>query len=166
MLKHSDDEAGRSGRKSAADGPDLSELTDALGYVLRRAQLAVFKSFKETFKGTGITPAQYSVLTIIDRNPGLKQNQISDALGIKHANFVPLLNSLETRGLAQRTAARDRRSHALQLTPRGRKLLAKLRELSDLHEAKIRAPISAADYAKLIALLRAVTEPLENDGEG
>src|SRR5690242_3190854 len=67
------------------EGLDLGDLANALGYVLRRAQLASFKHFKDTFRTTDLTPAQYSVLMVIDRNPGLKQNQISDALGIKRA---------------------------------------------------------------------------------
>src|SRR3954451_7281685 len=105
MLKRTDDmkplkpKAGFKPELSTSDPsarkshePDLGDLSEALGYLLRRAQLASFKSFKEVFKGTNITPAQFSVLVIIDRSPGLRQNQVSDALGIKRANFVALID--------------------------------------------------------------------------
>jgi len=141
-----------------ADGPDLSELSNVIGYALRRAQLAAFKNFKETYKGFNITPAQYSVLMVIDRNPGLKQNQISDALGIKRANFVLLLNTLESRGLAQRAPASDRRSYALQLTPRGKAFLKKLRALSGQLETEFSAPIGPEGRATLLKLLNALTD--------
>lgn len=140
---------------------DLGELADALGYVLRRAQLASFKNFKETFRDTDLTPAQYSVLMVIDRNPGLKQNQISDALGIKRANFVLLLNALEKRGLAQRAPAADRRSYALQLTPAGKRLLKKLRARSTEVEARIVAAIGAEGRQTLLTLLRKLAASLE-----
>jgi DNA-binding MarR family transcriptional regulator len=135
---------------------DLGELSDTLGYALRRAQLAAFKNFKDTFKGLDITPAQYSVLIVIERNPGLKQNQISDALGIKRANFDLLLNTLETRGLAQRAPAADRRSYALQITARGKRLLKKMRALAGEMEARFNAPIGPEGRDTLLRLLTAL----------
>ena len=51
-----------------------------------------------------IRPAQFSVLEVIGRNPGLRQTQVSFALGMKTTNFVPLLDQLERRGLAARRA--------------------------------------------------------------
>jgi len=169
MLKRTDDTGSLRGLRKSKSGNgnasaiagidtkiDLGELTTALGYALRRAQLAAFKNFKDTFKGIEITPAQYSVLIVIDRNPGLRQNQISDALGIKRANFVLLLNTLEKRGLAQRAPARDRRSYALQLTPQGRRLLKKLRSLSADLDTRFTAPIGPEGHATLLRLLTAL----------
>jgi DNA-binding MarR family transcriptional regulator len=144
---------------------DLGELPSALGYALRRAQLAAFKNFKDTFKGFDITPAQYSVLIVIERNPGLKQNQISDALGIKRANFVLLLNTLEARGLAQRAPATDRRSYALQVTPSGKRLLNKLRSLSAGLEAKLSTQIGVEGRETLLRLLAAVATPAGDSGK-
>jgi len=178
MLKRTQDDKGhlpvrsiarRSGApKSKADsgngvaGPvDLSTLPQSLGYVLRRAQLAVFKNFKATFDDVDITPAQYSVLSIIESNPGLKQTQVSDALGIKRANFVSLLDTLEARGLAERAPAADRRSYALFLTPSGRKLMKSLHALNLEHETRIAASIGPEQRAELLALLAAIIGPLE-----
>lgn len=173
MLKRTDDTfraaSKPKSRARVSDDPDkaldLGELPNALGYALRRAQLAAFKVFKDTFKAFDITPAQYSVLIVIERNPGLKQNQISDALGIKRANFVLLLNVLESRGLAQRAAAADRRSYALQITPQGKRLVKKFRSLSADLEAKLAAPIGAEGRESLLRLLDAVSQAAERDGK-
>jgi DNA-binding MarR family transcriptional regulator len=140
---------------------DYGRLDDSLGYVLRRAQLAVFKTFQNMFKSLDITPAQCSVLLIIEKNPGLTQTQVSDALGIKRANFVALFDTLEARALAQRAPASDRRSYALQLTPRGRMLLRKIHAVSDMHEEKISAPLSKPERAELFRLLNLLVAPLE-----
>ena len=99
---------------------DLGPLPELIGYVLRRAQLAVFQDFFAAFAPFDIRPAQFSVLTIIERNPGLTQTQVAEALGIKRTNFVGMLDELEKRGLAERRQARDKRSYALYLH-RGRR---------------------------------------------
>ena len=85
---------------------DLGPLPELIGYVLRRAQLVVFQDFFAAFAPFDIRPAQFSVLTVIERNPGLTQSQVAEALGIKRTNFVGMLDELEKRGLAERRQAR------------------------------------------------------------
>jgi DNA-binding MarR family transcriptional regulator len=133
---------------------DLSPLAGLIGYMLRRAQIAVFQDFFRTFGEVDIRPAQYSVLAIIERNPGRKQSEVSAALGIKRANFVALLDALERRGLAERRpAAADLRSYALHLTPDGAKLMRKLRQLQMSHERRFIDRIGGRGRDRLIKLL-------------
>src|SRR5690606_7319292 len=102
----------------------LGPLAELVGYSLRRAQLAVFQDFIVKMKDFALRPAQFSVLAIIQANPGLKQSQVSEALGINRANFVALLDELEHRNLARRAPSPDdRRSNALYLTPQGEAFL-------------------------------------------
>ncbi len=150
---------------TAASTIDYGRLDDSLGYVLRRAQLAVFKTFQTMFKSVDVTPAQCSVLLIIEKNPGLTQTQVSDALGIKRANFVALFDTLEARGLAQRAPASDRRSYALQLTPRGRVLLRKIHTVSDEHEKKIGIGLTPAERTELFRLIDKMTSQLEQGAD-
>ena len=67
--------------------------TGAVGYRLRRAQLSVFQQFHAFFDEFKLRPAEYSVLVLIDDNPGRKQTEIAEVLGIKRANFVTLVQS-------------------------------------------------------------------------
>src|SRR5262249_43860968 len=90
----------------------LGPLPGLIGYMLRRAQITVFQDIFRAFSQVDIRPAQFLVLTIIEHNPGRTQSQVSAALRIKRTNFVALLDSLESRGLAvRRPAPSDRRSH-------------------------------------------------------
>ena len=85
-----------------------------------------------------ISPAQYSVLVIIDANTGLSQSALAQTLGIQRARLVRVLDRLETRGLTRRLqSANDGRTHALQLTPKGQATLRRARKLVDLHEARL-----------------------------
>ena len=134
-------------------------LDRVVGYLLRRAQVAVFQDFFATFSKVHIRPAQFSVLVVIDRNPGLKQTQIADALGIKRTNFVSLVDELERRGLAERRASeRDRRSSALYLTEAGRALVKKLRRMAEVHDRRVTAKIGPEGHKQLLALLREIAD--------
>jgi DNA-binding MarR family transcriptional regulator len=133
---------------------DLGILGESVGFLLKRAQMAVFADFIETFTAVDLRPAQFSVLVIIGRNPGLKQSQVSAALNIKRTNFVPLLDSLEERGLvARKLAAGDRRSHALHLTAKGSTLLTELHRLWADHEQRICEQIGTDGREQLLSLL-------------
>jgi DNA-binding MarR family transcriptional regulator len=138
---------------------DLGPLPGLTGYALRRAQIVVLQDFSRALAEYDIRPAQFSVLAVIRHNPGLRQTQLSFALGIKTTNFVPLLDELERRGLAaRRPIAGDRRARGLFLTPSGQDLLARLEKLAAAHEARVTTRIGAAGKAQLLDLLHRLTE--------
>jgi DNA-binding MarR family transcriptional regulator len=117
-------------------GFDTSIVSGIIGYRLRRAQVAVFQQFTARFAEFELTPAEYSVLALIGSNPGSKQAQVGDALGIKRANFVALINGLEARGLTERREADgDRRSNALFLTTAGERLIERANAVQTEFEA-------------------------------
>ena len=123
----------------AAPGGQLQteDTTDVIGYRLRRAQLSVFKNFIAAFEAFDLRPAEYSVLVLIAKNPGRKQTEFAEVLGIKRANFVTLINRLEKRGLTERRVAEgDRRANALHLTPAGVAFVARIRKTQDAFESR------------------------------
>ena len=137
--------------QNAKSSIDLGPLPELIGYVLRRAQLAVFQDFFAAFAPFDIRPAQFSVLTVIERNPGLTQSQVAEALGIKRTNFVGMLDELEKRGLAERRQAGDKRFYALYLTADGAALMRKLRPVLKAHESRIVAKLGDAQFAAAAA---------------
>lgn len=153
------DEAEAAERRAAVDyGP----LGRRLGYVLRRAQIAVFRDFFAAFESFDIRPGQYSILTIIESNPGLKQGEVSEALGIKRANFVPMIDELERRGLVRRAATpNDRRSYALVLTARGKRLMPGLHAAADAHERRLVELLGEDATRRMFAGLRKLADMAE-----
>ena len=133
---------------------DLGRLPSLIGYALRRAQVAVFQDFHHSFAAHDIRPTQFSVLHVLQHNPGLRQTQVSQALGIKRTNFVPLFDGLEQRGLAERRPVEgDRRSFALYLTPAGLALVDHLNDIVAAHEARIAGDLGPEGRAQLLGLL-------------
>lgn len=140
---------------------DLSPLPDRVGYVLRRAQLAVFKDFNRTCAEYDIRPAQYSVLTVIENNPGLKQIEISTALGIKRTNLVALLDLLEQRGLARREPVpSDRRSYALFLTSKGKAFMDRVHSSVARHEDNVNGALGDKGREQLLHLLNRILDKI------
>jgi DNA-binding MarR family transcriptional regulator len=136
---------------------DLGHLPDLVGYALRQAQLAIFRDFQRAFSKFNIRPVQYGILTVIERNPGLKQQHVCEAIGIRRANFVALLDDLEHRGLARRgSSTHDQRASALYLTEDGEALMRELRKANKEHEKRIAAGLSGEKRKLLIQLLNAV----------
>jgi len=144
---------------AAPDDRDAALRTDAttsiVGYRLRRAQLSVFQKFLAVFDELKLRPAEYSVLVLIDDNPGRKQTEIAEVLGIKRANFVTLVHGLEQRGLVERIPSlEDKRANALHLTEAGQDFLrmAKARHgaLEDEIVAQLGGPEARAQFLALL----------------
>lgn len=137
----------------------LGELTGLLGYALKRAQLRVFENFLRCMAPLRLTPAQFSVLLLVEENPGRNQTEIANTLGILRPNFVAMLDALESRDLCSRMrSAHDRRSHVLVLTEKGRATLARARKLvMAKHEARLIALLGPDNHAAMLGMLAKIT---------
>ncbi len=149
--------------QSQGEAPPISfgPLEKRLGYALRRAQLSVFSDFFNAFAQSEIRPAQYSVLTIIESNPGLPQGRVAEVLGIQKTNFVGIISELEERGFVRREASRqDRRTYGLYLTAAGARLMKKLHQTAEEHEQHIADRLGEAEYRRLFEPLRKLADGL------
>ena len=144
---------------TTADSLRAEATTGIIGYRLRRAQLNVFQKFLTVFDDLKLRPAEYSVLVLVADNPGRKQTEIAEVLGIKRANFVTLVHGLEQRGLVERhPSPQDKRANALHLTTSGQSFLAHARGVHNAMEDDLVAQLGGTqDRDKLLALLDRLT---------
>jgi DNA-binding MarR family transcriptional regulator len=146
-------------KKATVPALDRGLLPSLLGYALRRAQSAVFADFGATFAQAGgmLTPGEFGLLVLVDRNAGLSQTALARALGIDRSTLVPILDRLQGRGLVvRRPSPTDGRTHALALTPVGARTLAQFGRLVRAHERRIARGLSSDETRLLIALLEKV----------
>jgi len=137
------------------NGLELGQLNNHLGYFLRRLQIWVFKDFIETLRVMKVRPAQYSVLLIIEANPGRTQAAIAQSLSIERARLARLLHELERRKwISRRASGRDARSHSLYLTRDGERALERIKVLARRHEAQLASYIGQKRRQQLMDLLR------------
>ncbi len=138
---------------------DLGPLGERLGYFVRRAQVAIFQDFEATCLELDIRPVQYSILTIIETNPGLSQTSVSEALGIKKTNFVAMLDTLEERGLVHRASPPgDRRTYALFLSAHGKIFMRRLHKLVEGHERRIIEMIGPEVHRRMFAPMKMIAK--------
>src|SRR5215470_17760617 len=133
----------------------LGTLDGHLGYFLRRLQVSVFKDFIRTLAPMKVRPAQYSVMLLIEANPGRSQAPIGQALDIERARLARLLHALERRRWIQRRAAAgDGSSHSLYLTGEGERALVRIKELTARHEAWLVELLGPKRHTTLMELLK------------
>ncbi|MES2602647.1 MAG: MarR family winged helix-turn-helix transcriptional regulator [Pseudomonadota bacterium] len=138
-----------------AEAVRIGDLSEFLGYSLKRAQLRIFEDFIRCVAPLQLTPAQFSVLMLVETNPGRNQTEIASTLGILRPNFVALLDELESRDLCLRSrSSNDRRSHILRLTDKGRAVLSRARKLIEArHEARLKELLGDTNRDLLLAML-------------
>jgi len=94
------------------------------------------------------------VLVLIDRNEGLSQSELGEALGIDRSTMVAVIDRLERRKLVVRAPSPvDRRSYALQLSRDGVALLADITPVVQAHEEAVAQALTSAEQGTLITLL-------------
>lgn len=137
------------------DIADLDGLEDRIGFVLRLAQLAVFQDLIAALRPWGLRVTDFTVLVVIGRTPGLKQQTVGAALQIHPPNLNAIMDRLCQLDLVRRTAGRsDRRAYALSLTPQGERVLAEAKEAHTKHDQRLLACLQGLDTAAVLSALK------------
>jgi DNA-binding MarR family transcriptional regulator len=92
---------------------------------------ALLRESQRLFRPHGLTAAQYNVMNLLaDRQPGMSQRELGDALVVDRSNVTGLLDRMEKAGWVRREDdPADRRVYRISLTPSGRNLWARLHPL-------------------------------------
>jgi DNA-binding MarR family transcriptional regulator len=99
----------------------------------------------------------YATLAALEEFGPDSQSGLSDRTGIYRSDMVATINELTARGLVVRVPdPADRRRNAITLTDEGRRHLKRLDALIADAEAEFLAPLSEADRAELIRLLKLI----------
>lgn len=133
----------------------LGPLAGSLGFLLRISQLAVFEKFYEELGDLGLRPGEFSVLWLIQQNPGVRQGLVARSLHIKNARMTKLIRGFEESGyLTRRIPDDDRRAVELTLTPKGLGFVDGHRQNFFTYYQSAGTNLSAAEMAELIGLLQ------------
>jgi DNA-binding MarR family transcriptional regulator len=135
----------------------LLQLEGLIGFQLRRSYAVSSRKFVELFADLNIKPGQFSILYAIHCIPDQTQASIARLLSLDPSSIVPLIDQLERKGYVVRTK-KDRRSHALSLTPLGATMFERGQERVAAHEQAITAGLSGRERATLLKLLGRLRE--------
>ena len=144
-------------------GPlDLGDLSNSIEYLVSRIHRLIFTGFSTHLAAFGLRPLTFAALTVIERNPGRKQSEVADALGIQRTNFVATVDEMLKKLWIDR-APIDRRSYALHLSEGGAAVLKAAAAERVKVENEWDLSLSPAKKSELTALLRQIIEASSSD---
>ncbi|GAA3883005.1 MarR family winged helix-turn-helix transcriptional regulator [Saccharothrix violaceirubra] len=128
-------------------------MADRLGFTLARLGLSVSARLHTAMAVTGLKPRQCLAVMRLAEGP-LNQLDLARELDVDPSVLVAVLNDLENRDLAtRRRAPEDRRRHIVEITERGRAVVADLHHAIDTVEHDLFADLAPADLTRLAGLL-------------
>lgn len=137
----------------------MSPLYDRPGFLVRRLHQIHIALFAEECAKFGVTPVQFSVLTVVGNEMDLDQATVAARVGIDRANATDVLARLERKGLVVRSAdAIDARYKRCALTPAGRALARRMRAAIARAHARTLAPLPVRDRARFMRMLRRLVD--------
>jgi MarR family transcriptional regulator for hemolysin len=105
----------------------------------------------------GMTRAQWGVLARLERDEGMMQTEMAEALEIQPISLVRLVDRLCEQGLVERRPhPTDRRANCLYLSDKGRARLAQMVPLAREISGNVLAAFSESDVAELLSKLLAL----------
>jgi DNA-binding MarR family transcriptional regulator len=140
----------RKPRKSAATEL-VNPMDQYIGYKIRRLQLVIINELNEILRAFELRVMDFAILSVVDSNPGLYQNGITQLLGAEPPAVVLSLDRLEeAEYLIRRASQKDRRLRTLHLTRAGKKLLLDVRSKVEQQELRMKRAIGT-DFPQLLA---------------
>ena len=141
------------------DSVDLGWLQTSVTFHLRYAQDKSFRTMTRGARAKHWRPGVFSILMVVQQNPGINQTQLSRAIGRDKSSLTDTLLTLDEEGLVTRArTSPDRRSYGLSLTASGEALLRKLWPGAKSHEAGLRRVLGLKDSGHFVKLLQRIIQ--------
>jgi MarR family transcriptional regulator for hemolysin len=111
-----------------------------------------------------MTRAQWVILSRLDRQPGMSQNEMAAICEVEPITVARLIDRLEARGLVERRAdPNDRRIRRLHLLPPAKPILETINQARELMNARIISGLDVKTRETLIDALLVIKENLANE---
>jgi DNA-binding MarR family transcriptional regulator len=130
-------------------------VAEFAGQLFFRLWRASHTRIADGLQSIGLIPASFGLLNVLGARRGATQRELGSAMGIDPSTMVSLIDELETAGLAKRRPhPTDRRAREVVITPKGRRLLERGRQMALQVEDEVLGGLSAGERRELLKLLR------------
>jgi DNA-binding MarR family transcriptional regulator len=138
-----------------------TEPAPLLLYLMKRVELAVRARLDEIVRPAGLTAAQYTALTVLERHDDMSSAQLARHSFVTAQSMADMITTLQGRRLIERHRDRaDRRRLVVSLTAEGRVLLDRYRDEVAALEGDMIAGLSEQEIGGLRAVLNACYDNL------
>src|SRR6476646_9116349 len=143
------------------------DLETSLGYLLKEASSALRAAMEEVLRPLGMSVTRYSCLELLSQRPGLSNSELARGAFVTRQSMNVLLQTLERDGYVTRPAkAPVGKALPAELTPRGRRSLAKASAAVRSVEVRMLSGMTPAEQAGAFRILQSMIQALRNDDEG
>lgn len=143
--------------RSVAD-PWLA-LASRAGFLIRRLHQIHLALFAEECAAFGVTPVQFSLLSVLAVQPELDQAALAFAVGVDRATTANVVARLEKRGLLRRRPGlADKRVKLVELTAASRRLLTRIDPHAKRAHARTLQALPPRERAHFVVLLRRLVD--------
>ena len=141
---------------------DILGLDDYLPYLINRTGVRLVARFGQRLREEGLTIQDWRVLAALNEQDGPRLSDLAERTSIEISTLSRVIGGMERRHLLSRARTRsDARAVAIQLTPRGREMVARLIPAAQALERSALAGLDAETETQLKALLRRVYANLD-----
>ena len=137
-------------------------LDDYLPYLINRTGVRLVARFGQRLREEGLTIQDWRVLAALNEQDGPRLSNLAERTSIEISTLSRVIGGMERRHLLSRARTdSDARAVAIQLTSRGRELVARLIPAAQTLERNALAGLDAETEAQLKTLLRRVYANLD-----
>jgi len=134
--------------------PGTESASPLLIYMVKQVELAVRARLDEIVRPAGLTTAQYTALSVLERHTDMSSAQLARSSFVTAQSMADMITALEGRKLIERHRDRsDRRRLVVALTDAGRALLDRCRPDVAALEATMLSGLSVTQTKALRAAL-------------
>ncbi|MEU4547382.1 MarR family winged helix-turn-helix transcriptional regulator [Nonomuraea dietziae] len=147
---------------SSSQAPPAADVTERLGYRLKRAAAALRGAMDGALREYGLTVPQYACLELLDQRPGLSNAELARGTFVTRQSMNVVLRGLQDSGLITRPATTDRgRALPAHLTEEGHRRLAAARSVVYAIDQRMTDAVPERRLAELLADLDHMTAALD-----
>lgn len=129
-------------------------LFESVGFLLSLLGAESRRRFVDALGAHDLRLSQYGALMVLAETGPIPQQRLARSIDMDPRNVVPVVDSLEQRGLVQRRPDPiDRRRHQVGLTPAGQQFFEGVREGARRVEGEMLAGLSETQRSTLLDLL-------------
>lgn len=139
----------------------MNGTTQGLGLLLHDAARALRKGFEARMEGHGLSSAQWRLLALACRDPGVSQAQLADRLDIEPISVSRLIDRMAAAGWIERCAdPNDRRVRRVLPTEKALAAFQDIAKTADAVYAEALSGLSETQTQTLIQGLRTIVTNL------
>ena len=134
---------------------------ESLGLLVSDVARLLRRDFDQRVAGLGLTQAQWRALAQLARCEGCRQTDLAALMEIAPITLARFIDKLEQSGLVERRRhPTDRRAVQLFCTPRGNRVIGKMRDIASGTYERALQGVPRSDRERLVAILSRMRDSL------